>query len=218
MGTAGTSAGATAGYRAMMAAGDVTQAAGWLGRQDDYTRAYVTVSMMKADVKRLHPLGRAERAISAISALRREIAFDRLTTAEGAVTVDAIQRRQADEILSDLAMSEARNALIAAEKPGWAKVRAPIDTGIYARELAAVSPELHRALADRYATAKVLRADVVAAGWPDLRRRLLAEGSAAGVADLLATGKASGFELAGRRIRRKRKPGVPAVGVEEEAE
>jgi hypothetical protein len=204
--------GAWTSYRAMMDSGDVTRAADYLADLPEEARAYVAAQALPAEADRLHPLTRARAAIQAISALRRDLVTNRLTDAiTGApITGPSIDRGAADDILSSLAMAEARNALHTIGMPGW-RQREPIDTSTYYRELAAVSPDLTAQLADRYATAKVLPADKVRAAWPEFRRRLLADGSQALTLDLTAQASAGGYELGGMKIRRKAKPAVPGL-------
>jgi len=124
------------------------------------------------------------------------------------VTADRIDRGAADDILEDLAMTEARNALVMMKVPGWAD-RQMIETATYFRELQAINPDLSRALADRFATAKVLPMDAVQRLWPEFEARLLKDGSELLTADLAASAKAAGFEMDGRAMKRKPRATVP---------
>lgn len=205
----GTLEGARRTWQKMMDAGDMARAADWLAGQDAITRAWVAAGPLPAEVRRLHPFERARAAVTAINALRREMMDDTVTTAAGEVKVSRVDRGAADDILEDLAQVEARNALVLMRVPGWAD-REPIDTSTYHRELAAISPDLGRALADRYAGGKVLPFGRVEDLWPELERRLLAGGSDIPVGDLALKARAAGFELDGKPIKRKPRAGVPA--------
>lgn len=203
--------GAWKSYRAMIEAGDTTRAADYIASLPDETRAYVAAQALPAAADRLHPLTRARLAVQAIAALRRDMVTNSMVDAMGEpLELPAIERGAADDILSSLAMAEARNALTLIGVPGW-RHREPIDTSTFHRELAALSPQLLDVLADRYATAKVLPAASVAAAWPEFRSRLLADGSDALTLDLTAEASAAGYELGGFRIRKPDKPSVPGL-------
>lgn len=204
-------AGAARSYRAMMDGGDLAGAADYLASLDRDRRAYVTAEMMPAEVQRLHPLNRARNAVRAIANLRRQISTNTVRDADGnGVSVSSADRGAADDILADLAMAEARNALIAVGEKGWAGRRI-IPTDGYSRELEAVSPALHRILADRYATASVWARETVERLWPQVRQRLLEDGSTAWMGDLAGEAKAGGPELSGVRLKRRPKPQVPGL-------
>jgi hypothetical protein len=94
--------------------------------------------------------------------------------------------------------------------PGWAD-REPVETAGYYRELQAINPDLSRALADRFATAKVLPMDAVQKLWPEFEARLLKDGSDLLTADLSASARAAGFEMDGKAMKRKPRAKVPAA-------
>lgn len=199
-------------WDALMDQGAAGDAADYLATLPTEQRAFVISRSADADVKRAHPLIRARLAVQAIGALRREIVTGRITTADGLVTnVPSAARGAADDILDSLAMVEARNTLILLGEPGWAG-KAMTDTGGYYRELTALSPEIARALADRYATKKVVPFAPMAAIWPELRQRLLDEGSDSDFADLTGDLDADGFEFDGTRIPKRTRAAVPAPG------
>lgn len=205
--------GALKSYRAMVDAGRLSEASDFAGRMDDDTRVYLAATLIpgkrgQAPAK-LHPLVRARSAVQAIGGLMRDLSDDKVETADGVVHVPATDRRRALDVLSDLRMAEARNAMIQVGARGFAAVRAPIPTDGYLEELVAISPEIEQALADRYRTARVLKQSAVDAAWPEFRSRILADGTEASVRDLAAAAYAEGFELEGRRIRPKGKPALP---------
>ena len=183
-------------------AGNTAAAEDFLATQDSPTRLWIAAGALDADVRRIHPLARAQNSVKAITDLRRDIYAEKIDTAAGPVTVNRRIRGQVDDILSQLAMAEARNGLVLAGVPGYGG-RKLLETATWYRELDALSPDLARALADRYATAKVLPLDVVEKLWPQLESRLKAEGSAARAGDLKARAKAAGFEMGGTAMKRK---------------
>ncbi len=209
--SAGSFEGAAKSYRAMMDGGDVVGAQDYLSTLDSEERAFVTISMMDAKARRLHPLLRARSAIRALGKVRRQLSSGRVQAGSGEIlSIPRGDRGAADDILADISMAEARNSLILMGVQGWKQLQ-PMETAGYFRELKAVSPDLYDLLADQYATAKVLPADTVARIWPDLRRRALQDGTDAITVDLEAEAGAAGYELDGIRIPRKSKPPVPGL-------
>jgi Large polyvalent protein associated domain 38 len=201
--------GARKSWEAMNQAGDPASAADFLASQDTPTKAWIAAGAAKPDIRRIHPYMRARSAVSAINDLRRDIVQSTIETASGTINVPAQQRGAADDILSKLAMTEARNALVMMKVPGWAD-RTVMETAGYYRELQSLSPDMAKALADRFATAKVLPLDIVEKLWPETQRRLLQDGSKMRQEDLIARAKAAGFEMDGKAIKRKPRAAVPA--------
>lgn len=201
--------GARRSYQSMVDGGDPAGAADYLAQQDAITRAWVAAGSVKAEVRRVHPFIRARSSVEAINQLRREMSGSTIRTASGEIEVNRVERGAADDILEDLAMTEARNALVMMGVPGW-KGREMIETATYFRELEAASPALARALADRFATAKVLPMDAVERIWPEFEARLLRDGSDLATADLAARAKAAGFEMDGKAMKRRPRAKVPA--------
>lgn len=210
--TTGKLEGALKTYRALGEEGRPGDMAAWLGKQDETTRIYLAASQYPSArgeaVADLHPLVRARNAVTAISALRKDLADDRIETANGPVTLSSMDRRRVDDVLSQLQMGEARNAMIQIGAPGFAKVRQPFDTDALVGELAAMAPEAAQALADRYRTKRVLKKEAVDKAWPDLSERLKRDGTAADVLGLSAIAHAQGFEYGGTRLKPKKKVGV----------
>ncbi len=193
-------------WRELADAGDAAGAADFYAGLDQVEKAYVAVSTQEANVKRLHPIIRARGAIQAIGAMRREIAAGDVRNAEGdEVKVTSAERGAADDILSDLSMVIARNALREAGVVGWAQ-RSEIDETGYYRELEALSPALIDRLGSGYAGKKVWSWSAVKSAWPELRGRLLEEGSAATVDDLVADVESQGLAVDGVKAKRREKP------------
>ncbi len=193
-------------WRELAEAGDAAGAADFYADLNEVEKAYVAVSTHEANVKRLHPIIRARGAIQAIGAMRREIAADDVRNADDeAVPVSSAERGAADDILSDLAMVIARNALREAGVTGWAQ-RSEIDETGYYRELEALNPALIDRLGSGYAGKKVWSWEAVKSAWPELRDRLLEEGSAATLDDLVADVESRGFAVDGVKAKRREKP------------
>lgn len=203
--------GAAASYQAMIEAGDPAKAADFLALQDAPARAWIAIQAVKEPrVRRLHPMTRAREAVRAVNALRKELHQADVATAAGTMQVSAADRRAADDVLEDLGMAEARNALVLSGIPGW-KGRQLFDTAGYYRELEAASPVVAKALADRFAAAKIVPLATVEKYWPELQARLLRDGSDIQTADLKLRVDSAGYELSGQAIKRKPKAAVPPV-------
>lgn len=194
--------GAAQSYKVMRTGGREAAAADYLANLAPDRRAYVAASSLTADIRRLHPLDRARQAVRALGGLRKDLA-------DGS-SVDGLTRRHlgiVDDILSEMSMVEARNVLILTGEPGW-QHRDLTDISTYMDELEAINPHMAELVADKYATAKVLPFETVQEVWPDLRERLLTEGSDTFVGDLAVHDKA-GYEFGGQAIPRKKRPDVP---------
>ncbi|RUW38967.1 hypothetical protein EN739_12055 [Mesorhizobium sp. M2A.F.Ca.ET.017.03.2.1] len=205
----GTLEGKAKSWRSMMDSGDPAAAADYYASQDDIAKVYIGMSAMEAKARRLHPLLRARGAIEAIGAIRRDLAMNRLTDGLGnPLEIGSAARTAADDILSTLSMAMARNALALTGVPGWAQRQEIPEDGFY-RELEAVSPDLAQRLADGFATNKVWTYEAVKEAWPDLRQRVLEEGSQAAVLDLVGEVQSAGNPLeGGMKIKRKKKPAL----------
>lgn len=205
----GTLEGARRTWEDLNNAGDLVAADNFLAQQDETTKSWIAIAGTKPEVRRLHPFTRAKNAVSAISDLRRDIMQPTVQTAKGAVDVSRRDRGAVDDILGKLAMAEARNALVMMGVDGW-KGREVMETAGYYRELQEVSPDLAQALADRFATAKVLPLDTVERLWPEVQKRLLRDGGDMLQSDFVARAKAAGFEMDGTAIKRKARRKVEA--------
>ncbi len=185
--------------------GDVAGAADFYAGLNPVEKAYVAASTQEANVRRLHPIVRGRGALQAINAMRREIAANDVRDPDGEpVGFSSIERGAADDILSDLSMAIARNALREAGVVGWAQRPEFDETGYY-RELEALNPALLDRLGSGYVGKKVWSWDAVKSTWPELRDRLLEDGSGAMVDDLVADVESQGFALDGVKAKRREK-------------
>uniref|UniRef100_UPI003BA88B5F LPD38 domain-containing protein n=1 Tax=Stappia sp. TaxID=1870903 RepID=UPI003BA88B5F len=209
----GSKSGTLEGKARSYAALSPSDRADYFARQDDQSRAYIALSTHKAAVKRLNPMVRARNAVQAINSMRRDMATGVLRDEAGQPqAVSSVARGAADDVLGKLSMAISRNALVAVGEEGWVQ-RDPIDEGGFYRELDAIDPDLLRTLGSIFAEKRVWRADAVEAAWPDLRERLLANGTDALTADLVAEVEAAGLAIEGALKRPKAdRPRVPAGG------
>lgn len=195
-------------YRQLGAA----ERADYYARQNEQAKVYIALSTHKADVKRLHPLVRARNAVQAIGTMRREMAAGKLLDADGnPLQVSAAGRTAADDVLGTLAMAIARNALVTVGEPGWAQ-RRPIDEQGFYRELETIDPALLTTLSSLFADKKVWRAEAVGRSWPELRQRLLQDGTQADLIDLVIDVESEGLELDGVKRPKPPRPEVPPAG------
>lgn len=202
----GTLEGKVKSWQAMVESGDAAGAADYFAKLDKVSKAYVAVSSLDADARRLHPMVRARNAIQAIGAVRREMASGKLVDHDGEmIEVTPAERTAADDVLSSLSMALARNGLKEAGVEGWAQ-REPISEDGFYRELMAVNPGIAERLGDAYANKKVWTAEATNDAWPEVRDRALADGSAAFVGDLVSEVKGGGLALEGMKRPRKKKP------------
>ena len=185
----------------------------YLANLTEEQRVYIIAKHMEgkaSQAKKLHPLDRARRAILAISKLRKDLVDDTVTGTEGDISgLPSNDRGAMVDILASIQVEEARNALIMLNEPGWEK-RGIADIESHYRELEALNPQILSVLADRYATAGVVPFETVEQAWPDYRKRLLEDGSAAPMGDFVAMAKHE-RELNGQRISRKAKAVVPGL-------
>lgn len=202
---------AGAGYKELADAGKINpgysrDARDLLDRLTPDQRAYAIVEgAFKEGEQDLHPLNRARQVLSAMSGIRKDLMLDRLvrqeTTKRGRtpekLVLSPSKQKAVNEILEDLGMREARNALIAIGHPGW-KNRDMMPTDGLITELKAASPEIAKELEYRLAKGrnKVYSFDAVKALWPEARDRLLTQGEDAKLYDLKA--KASTYRAMGR--------------------
>jgi hypothetical protein len=154
-------------------------------------RAYALLSAgnsgSRAKLRNLHPLNRAKGIVEVTSAIRRELILDRLLTGKDddaeKVVASPATRRVVDEILGNLQMREARNALIVLGADGW-RQKQIMPTEPLMEELKAAAPEVYDIVADRLNRKKLPSFEVMQKNWPAARERILAEGREALLHDL----------------------------------
>lgn len=164
----------------------------FLDGKDDNLKAYAMLNAhFEAKVERLHPMRRAKDAISAISALRKEIAGNNVKPVDidpedgEKITMTPDQRQGVQELLARLAMVEARNALITTGIPGFAQ-KQYMDTETLKQDITTLAPQLGEELTARYEKKKIYDEAYVREVWPDVKKRVLDEGADATFADLIS--------------------------------
>jgi hypothetical protein len=147
----------------------------------------------------LNPLNRARQVMSVSSGIRKDMVMGRLVKQESVkrgatpelITTSPANQKTVNEILEDLSMREARNALIVIGHPGW-QHKNLMETDSLIAELHAVSPEIAKEFEYRQKTGKntVYSFEAVKQLWPQARQRLLEQGEEARLSDLKAQAKA----------------------------
>ena len=190
--SSGTFTQAAAGYKHILEkARDAKAAQEFLERLPDEERAYALLqagnSGRRSKYRKLHPLNRAQDIIAVASAIRKDINMHRLYSGkdslEEQVVLSPSEMRQAIEILSDIQMREARNALIALGVRGWQQ-RKVMEVEHLHKELATAVPKVHDIFAERLTKKKLPSYQDVVKQWPSARARILAEGKDAMIFDL----------------------------------
>lgn len=142
-------------YRSLTREGKDEEAVSYLNRLPAQERAFVVArTMMPEGMSIVHPLVRAERAVSVVSDFRRDVRAAELRDMNGAVIqLTPEDRRQIDGALADFAMAEMRNALTDARIRGWEQ-RQPLDPAAAADRVRQVSPAVYDQLWTRLALEK----------------------------------------------------------------
>jgi hypothetical protein len=159
------------------------------------------------DERRLHPLQNAYDAVEMLNGLRKEISTNAQMTYGGRekVVLNPQERRLLLENVRELSQLSMRNALVILGEPGYAN-RPVLDPNDTMAKIRAISPVIADEIATRYATAKVYSTDAVRKAWPQLRDRLVRNGTEADVKELSYDAKAAGYQFEGTKAPR---PGIP---------
>jgi hypothetical protein len=164
-----------------------------LASKDENTKAFALMQAhFKPNVERLNPLVRAKDSISVMSALRKELAGNKVVSSEDStdeeqvtLTLNPTQRKMAQEFIARLQMIEARNSLVVMGVPGW-KQKTMMETASLYEDLRATSAELADELEARMVKKKVYDFEAVREAWPEVKARVLEEGKDADFSDILA--------------------------------
>lgn len=119
----------------------------------------------------LHPMVRAEKMVTVLSDLRKDIREGTMADEDGAIKLTPDQRKLADTALSHLEDGEVRDALILSGAPAYAK-KAPMDLDKDRSRLAAINPRLLTRLDGEAESRHILPYDEVRDGWPEFRANL----------------------------------------------
>jgi N12 class adenine-specific DNA methylase/predicted kinase len=196
-------------YKTMKRAGQTREARDYLETLPDEEKAFAVLEgEFNEGEQDLHPLNRARQVLAAASGIRKEMVLGRLFK-QGTVPDAAHKYRKPEEIvlapqvqkivnetLEDIAMREARNALIVIGHPGWANKQIMPTDGLVA-ELKAAAPQVAAELETRLTKGKnkTYAFEAVQALWPQAKERLLKDGAGASLYDL--KGKAATYKLFG---------------------
>lgn len=167
--------------------GEIAGADAYLAGKPEGEVAYALLNEhYEARFKRLHPLRRAQDAIGVISRYRKDMMLDRLSRIDDGeiIALPGSIKAAVDDVLSRLAMIEARNGLVATGVDGWRQKQIMESAPVWA-ELAA-SPQSYDEIRARFAKAKVYDEAHVRAAWPEAQARILKDRDAALLGDLAA--------------------------------
>ncbi len=175
-------------YKRMKENGTLGNASEYLAGKPESAVAYAILNeAYDAKYKRLHPLRRAQDAITTISKFRQEMALDQVKTIilEEPIPLPGSLKGAVNNVLSRLSMIEARNSLIAVGIRGW-KQKAYMDTEPLWAQLEAASPQVYEEMIARFNKAKVYPESGVRAVWAEAQRRILVDREDALLGDLFA--------------------------------
>jgi hypothetical protein len=182
---------AASGYRWYLEkAADPRGASEFLKGLNKEERAYALLEATKrgrkdAKLRKLHPLNRAQEIITVANKIRKEMNLKRLESSvtQERMTLSPTEHRMAREILSDIGMREARNALIALGERGW-RQKEPMRTDTLMDELKEAVPEVYEEYVRRLNKQDLPSYEDVRESWPEARDRLLEDEEAAIIRDL----------------------------------
>jgi hypothetical protein len=164
---------------------------------DEKAYAYLEGGWFDEKDKDLHPVHRSRQVLQAISGIRKDILMDNLVKRSTVpdrrhksrepekISLSPSDQRVVNEILEDLSMREARNALIVVGHPGWAQ-KEILGTDGLIRELRSKAPAVAEELEARLTKGrtKVVPFEKVQEAWPEARARILKDGADASLSDL----------------------------------
>lgn len=160
-------------FRALLNKGDDDAALAYLRKLSPDARAFVQAKVFSVDgSSKYHPLVRAQGALSVISDMRREVRDGSIIDMRGRVIeMTPSQRREADDALAYLSMTEMRNALVMTGVKGWAQ-KEPIPYSNAIDRLNAINPDLLGALEGRMQLEKIPGPAAISRVWEVSRGRL----------------------------------------------
>ena len=197
-------------YRFKIRSGDREGAEKFLREMDDDKKVWTVLSSLgfEAKVQRLHPMRNAREHVTLLNGivsqlnnnnLVKDADLDRMDLTRSRrdaepIKMDASKRALAIETLQELSMITARNAMIDVGAKGT-KGLAIVDPATRVERLRMISPELHEEYELRLGIKKIYDAADNREKWPELKSRILRDGEAAELNDLVPAG-------ANRRRRR----------------
>lgn len=207
---------ARAAYDRLMGQFQDTEAREFLSKLKSVERAYVVMAVsinpdtgkasFTADDRRLHPLTRASEAARLLGGLANELQNARTitwSTGERMARIDPDTLGRLRDQVNILRMVEMRNGLTITEADGY-KGRALVDPSDQLDVIRVIHPGVADEIVSRYARQKIVPTHQIARVWPEMLRRLSADGSRAEVAELRFDATSDGYEFGG--IREKKAP------------
>lgn len=152
---------------------DPQKAIDFLNELPEASRAFVRSEVLEpGPLSKLDPIRRAQETISIIGDVRREAREGTIATLQGQpIPLTPSQRREVDDALAHLAMTEMRNALITTGVRGWNQKR-PMDRADSLERLQEASPAVAQAFSQRLALDKVADAARSDGNWRKRGREL----------------------------------------------
>lgn len=181
-------------YKERWDRGEYLEATQLLSRRSEQQRAYALLEGHgSAAEKRLHPMNRARDILSTTNSIKRELATGELKRADG-TAYSPSDRRTILQMIEQVQMREARNAMVMIGLPGYAQ-RKILDNEPIWKELQAKAPDLWVELDYRLNKKKIQPMDVIRTEWPALRQRVMAPGYAEQNPPTRASGRRSGYDV-----------------------
>lgn len=164
-----------------------------------------------ADERRLHPLVRAQEAVSVLSGIARDLQTNTLIPyrEKERLMLSPDQRRHLIDEIQTMAGAEQRNAFAVVGEPGYVG-RQVFDVNDYMTVIEKLSPNVAEEIATRYATAKVYDARAVQEAWPTIRDEIMTYGTDANIKGVGARARGAGTQFSGIKAK---KPGVLRVPI-----
>ena len=193
---------AAEGYKDQLDAGKLRDARDFLETLKPEEKAWALLAgQFKEKDRDIHPLHRAQQVMSAMAGIRKDMLLERLIKQDSAperrgegeperIVLSPSKQKIVNEILEDLSMREARNALIVLGHPGWAQKKISRTDGLL-KELDAAAPEVAEELQYRlkHGRTKVYPFEGVRKQWPKARDELLKNASDAELSEFRVDAK-----------------------------
>lgn len=164
-----------------------------------------------ADDRRLHPLIRAQEAVSVLSGITRDLQTNTLIPyrEKERLMISPDQRRHLIDEIQTMAGAEQRNAFAVVGEPGYVG-RQVFDVNDYMATIEKLSPNIAEEIATRFATAKIYKMEAVQEAWPSIRDEIMTYGTDANIKGVGARARGQGFQFSGIKAK---KPGVLRVPI-----
>jgi hypothetical protein len=198
-------------FRDKVKAGDIAGATAYLDKLKPIERSYVVASTgLSGRAEQMHPVIRAEKAVRAITDLRRELSRGPIRVIGGeTVTLTPGERNRVDQALATMSMAEMRDALILADDKGWAQksqMRSEADAA--QAQLKAADPRIEQLYKAFLFRENVMPRAEMEQRWAEGRERLMSPGAAQIAARVILKNQDRGRDGTVERARRGAAPAV----------